>query len=140
MFMIGDESFVVDPQVQQVVYQHLRFDKAHDVDDFDIDMGKVDQWVARVGGRLTKTLSASDEARVVAFYGKLHLSHGLGGKQSVHFKDAFQLGAFGSSLEAGLGFNAKLSQKFALHGDRDVSGKTTVHVQGVSGSPGALTV
>ncbi|WP_208438392.1 autotransporter outer membrane beta-barrel domain-containing protein [Bartonella vinsonii] len=124
MFMIGDESFVVDPQVQ-VVYQHLHFDKAHDVDDFDIDMGKVDQWVARVGGRLTKTLSASDEARVVAFYGKLHLSHGLGGKQSVHFKDAFQLGAFGSSLEAGLGFNAKLSQKFALHGDLSYQHKLT---------------
>ncbi|VEJ45862.1 autotransporter outer membrane beta-barrel domain-containing protein [Bartonella vinsonii] len=116
MFMMGDESFVVDPQVQ-VVYQHLHFDKTRDIDNFDIEMGNLDQWVARVGGRLTKTLSATDEARVVAFYGKLHLSHGLGGKQSVHFKDAFQLGAFGSSLEAGLGFNAKLSQKFALHGD-----------------------
>ncbi len=116
MFMIGYEGFVVDPQVQ-VVYQQLHFDKTRDIDDFDIDMGKLDQWMARVGGRLTKTLSATDEARVVSFYSKLYLSHGLGDKKFVHFKDAFQLGAFGSSLEAGLGFNAKLSQKFALHAD-----------------------
>ncbi|MGF7158308.1 autotransporter outer membrane beta-barrel domain-containing protein [Bartonella heixiaziensis] len=115
-FMIGDRGFAFDPQVQ-VVYQRLQFNKARDIDNFDIDMGKLDQWVARVGGRLTKTLAAADEARVVSFYGKLHLAHGFGGKQFVHFKDAFQLGAFGSSLETGLGFNAQLSQKFVLHGD-----------------------
>ncbi|WP_208432864.1 autotransporter outer membrane beta-barrel domain-containing protein [Bartonella taylorii] len=115
-FMIGDKGLIFDPQVQ-VVYQRLQFNKTRDIDNFDIDMGKLDQWVARVGGRLTKTLAATDEAGVVSFYGKLHLTHGFGGKQSVHFKDAFQLGAFGSSLETGLGFNAQLSQKFALHGD-----------------------
>ncbi|WP_409360963.1 autotransporter outer membrane beta-barrel domain-containing protein [Bartonella heixiaziensis] len=115
-FMIGDRGFAFDPQVQ-VVYQRLQFNKARDIDNFGIDMGKLDQWVARVGGRLTKTLAAADEARVVSFYGKLHLAHGFGGKQFVHFKDAFQLGAFGSSLETGLGFNAQLSQKFVLHGD-----------------------
>ncbi|UNE53601.1 autotransporter family protein [Bartonella machadoae] len=115
-FEIGDECLIFDPKVQ-VVYQHLQFDKAHDVDNFDIEMGKLDQWVARVGGRLIKTLPATDEARVVSFYGKMYLSHGLGGKKIVHFKDPFQLGAFGSSLEAGLGFNAKLSSQFALHGD-----------------------
>ncbi|UTO28035.1 autotransporter family protein [Bartonella harrusi] len=115
-FMIGDECLIFDPNVQ-VVYQHLQFDKAHDVDNFDIEMGKLDQWVARVGGRLIKTLPTTDEVRVVSFYGKMYLSHGLGGKKIVHFKDPFQLGAFGSSLETGLGFNAKLSSKFALHGD-----------------------
>ncbi|MCZ2159075.1 autotransporter outer membrane beta-barrel domain-containing protein [Bartonella sp. 220] len=124
IFMIGDEGFVVDPQVQ-VVYQHLHFDKTRDIDDFDIDMGKLDQWVVRVGGQLTKTLSATDEAGVVSFYSKLYLSHGLADKKFVHFKDAFQLGAFGSSLEAGLGFNAKLSQKFALHGDVSYQHKLT---------------
>ncbi|WP_208438159.1 autotransporter outer membrane beta-barrel domain-containing protein [Bartonella taylorii] len=115
-FMIGDKGLIFDPQVQ-VVYQRLQFNKTRDIDNFDIDMGKLDQWVARVGGRLTKTLAATDEVRAVSFYGKLHLAHGFEGKQSVHFKDAFQLGAFGSSLETGLGFNAQLSQKFALHGD-----------------------
>ncbi|UNF43432.1 autotransporter outer membrane beta-barrel domain-containing protein [Bartonella krasnovii] len=115
-FMVGEDGFVFDPQVQ-VVYQYLQFNKARDVDDFDIDLGKLHQWVGRVGGRLTKMLVATDESQVVSFYGKIHLSHGFEGKQFVHFKDAFQLGAFGSSLETGLGFNAQLSPNFAIHGD-----------------------
>ncbi|MBB5073944.1 outer membrane autotransporter protein [Bartonella callosciuri] len=116
VFVLGETGLILDPQVQ-VVYQRLQFNKASDVDDFNIEMGKLDQWIARVGGRLTKTFTATDEARVVSFYGKLHLNHGFGKKQFVHFKDAFQLGDFGSSLETGLGFNAQLSQKFALYGD-----------------------
>ncbi len=112
----GYEGFVFDPQVQ-VVYQHLKFNKARDIDGFDIEMGKLDQWVARVGGRLSKTLTVSEGGKPVSFYGKLYFAHGFGGKKSVQFKDAFQLGAFGSSLETGLGVNAQLSQKFALHGD-----------------------
>ncbi|MBB4076805.1 outer membrane autotransporter protein [Bartonella fuyuanensis] len=115
-FMIGDDGFVFDPQVQ-VVYQYLQFNKARDVDGFDIELGKLHQWIARVGGRLTKMLVATDESRVVSVYGKLNLAHGFGGKRFVHFKDPFQLGAFGSSLETGLGFNAQLSQNFALYGD-----------------------
>ncbi|WP_375624213.1 MULTISPECIES: autotransporter outer membrane beta-barrel domain-containing protein [unclassified Bartonella] len=115
-FMVGEGGFVFDPQVQ-VVYQYLPFNKVRDVDGFDIELGKLHQWVARVGGRLTKRLVATDKAQVVSFYGKLHLAHGFEGKQFVHFKDAFQLGAFGSSLETGLGFNAQLSQNFALYGD-----------------------
>ncbi len=112
----GYKGFVFDPQVQ-VVYQHLQFNKARDIDDFDIEMGNLDQWVVRVGGRLTKTPTGSEGVNAVAFYGKLYLAHGFEEKQSVHFKDAFKLGAFGSSLEAGLGFNAKLLPQFSLHAD-----------------------
>ncbi|WP_273720906.1 MULTISPECIES: autotransporter outer membrane beta-barrel domain-containing protein [unclassified Bartonella] len=112
----GYEGFIVDPQVQ-VVYQHLQFEKARDIDNFDIEMGKLDQWVARVGGRLTKTPKGSEGLDAISFYSKLYLVHGFEGKKSVQFKDAFQLGAFGSSLEAGLGFNAKLSSAFSLHAD-----------------------
>ncbi|WP_273760216.1 autotransporter outer membrane beta-barrel domain-containing protein [Bartonella sp. ML70XJBT.G] len=115
-FVIGDDDVIFDPQVQ-FVYQRLQFDKTRDIDNFDIDMGTLDQWVARIGGRLTKVLPASDEAHVVSVYGKLHVSHDFSKKQFVQFKDAFQLGAFGSSLETGLGFNAQLSPKFTLHGD-----------------------
>ncbi|WP_375637109.1 autotransporter outer membrane beta-barrel domain-containing protein [Bartonella sp. OC42QHQL] len=112
----GYEGFVFDPQVQ-VVYQNLQFNKARDIDNFDIEMGRLDQWVARVGGRLIKTPTGPEGVNAVAFYGKLYLAHGFEGKQSVHFKDAFKLGAFGSSLEAGLGFNAKLLPQFSLHAD-----------------------
>ncbi|EJF76003.1 autotransporter outer membrane beta-barrel domain-containing protein [Bartonella alsatica] len=115
-FATGYEGFVVDPQIQ-VVYQHLQFDKARDIDNFDIEMGKLDQWVGRIGGRLIKTPTGFDGVNAISFYGKLYLSHSFGEKQSVRFKDAFQLGSLGSSLEAGLGFNAKLSSKFTLYGD-----------------------
>ncbi|MET3560522.1 outer membrane autotransporter protein [Bartonella japonica] len=115
-FATGYKGVVFEPQAQ-VVYQHLQFSKARDIDNFDIEMGTLDQWVARVGGRLSKLSAGSEGVNVVAFYGKLYFAHGFGGKQTVHFKDAFQLGAFGSSLEAGLGFNARLSQNFSLHTD-----------------------
>ncbi|WP_039759127.1 autotransporter outer membrane beta-barrel domain-containing protein [Bartonella queenslandensis] len=115
-FMTGNKGLIFDPQVQ-VVYQNLRFDKASDIDGFDIEMGKLDQWVMRVGGRLSKTLAAFEEGQVVSFNGKLHLTNSFGGKQRVWFGDEFQLGAFGSSLETGMGLKAQLSSNFALRGD-----------------------
>ncbi|WP_019223645.1 autotransporter outer membrane beta-barrel domain-containing protein [Bartonella rattaustraliani] len=112
----GNQGLVFDPHVQ-LIYQQLYFDKVHDIDNFDIEMEKLDQWVMRVGGRLTKDFAMTEEAHIISFYGKLHLAHGFKKKQLVHFKDAFQLGALGSAIEAGLGFNAQLSQKIALYGD-----------------------
>ncbi|WP_375687813.1 MULTISPECIES: autotransporter outer membrane beta-barrel domain-containing protein [unclassified Bartonella] len=112
----GYEGVVFDPQVQ-VVYQHLQFNEARDIDNFNIEMDKLDQLMVRMGGRLIKTLTASEKDRDVSFYGKIHFAHDFGKERAVRFKDSFQLAAFGSSLEAGLGLNARLSQKFALHGD-----------------------
>ncbi|EJF83311.1 autotransporter outer membrane beta-barrel domain-containing protein [Candidatus Bartonella washoeensis] len=115
-FMTGHKGFVFAPQIQ-VIYQKLLFDKASDIDGFDIEMEKPEQWVMRIGGRLTKTLPASEEGAIVSFNGKLHVTRSFEGKQLVHLGDAFRLGAFGSSLEAGLGFNAQLSSKFSFYGD-----------------------
>ncbi|WP_208441237.1 autotransporter outer membrane beta-barrel domain-containing protein [Bartonella raoultii] len=115
-FIVGYENLIFDPQVQ-VVYQNLQFDKASDIDGFDIEMGKPSQLVMRVGGRLSKTLAGSQTGDVMSFNGKIHFAHSFGEKQFVNFGDKFQLSSFGSSLEAGLGFNAQLSSKFALHGD-----------------------
>ncbi len=116
VFTTGDQGFVFDPQVQ-LIYQRLQFHKAHDIDGFDVEMGELDQWGMRIGGCLTKTLAASEKERSVSFYGKLHLSHSFRGKQFVHFKDAFQLGSFGSSLETGLGIHSQVSPKLTLHSD-----------------------
>ncbi|WP_019220125.1 autotransporter outer membrane beta-barrel domain-containing protein [Bartonella florencae] len=112
----GYEGVVFDPQAQ-VVYQHLQFDDARDIDNFAIEMGKFDQWVVRLGGLLMKTLATPEKDRDVSFYGKLHFAHDFSKERSVRFKDSFKLGSFGSSLEAGLGLNARLSQNLALHGD-----------------------
>ncbi|WP_338070267.1 MULTISPECIES: autotransporter outer membrane beta-barrel domain-containing protein [Bartonella] len=115
-FMSRHKGLIFDPQVQ-VVYQNLRFDRASDIDGFDVEMGKLDQWVMRVDGRFSKTLAAFEEGQVVSFSGKLYLTNNFGGKQRVQFGDEFQLEAFGSSLETGMGLNAQLSSNFALHGD-----------------------
>ncbi|WP_175869017.1 autotransporter outer membrane beta-barrel domain-containing protein [Bartonella gabonensis] len=115
-FAIGYKGVVFDPQVQ-VIYQHLQFHQAYDVDDIDVDLGKFHQWMGRVGGRLSKTLGVVEEGREVSFYSKLSYLHNFEDKQFVFFKDDFQLGSFGSSLEVGLGFNARLSSKLSLHGD-----------------------
>ncbi|GAA4666015.1 autotransporter outer membrane beta-barrel domain-containing protein [Bartonella pachyuromydis] len=123
-FITGYEGFVFDPQIH-FVYQHLQFHKARDIDGFDVDMGKLDQWVMRIGGRLTKTFAEPEKERTMSLYGKIHLSHNFRGKQFVHFKDAFQLGSFGSSLEAGLGINSQLSPKVTLYGDLNYQHKLT---------------
>ncbi|WP_455481732.1 autotransporter outer membrane beta-barrel domain-containing protein [Bartonella sp. B35(2025)] len=116
VFIAEHKGLIFNPQVQ-VVYQYLQFDKERDIDNLNIDMGEFNQWTARFGGHLTKTLDTFEGGRVVSFYGKLNLANNFGGKKFVYFKDAFQLGAFGSSIEAGLGFNAQLSAKLALYGD-----------------------
>ncbi|WP_375653191.1 autotransporter outer membrane beta-barrel domain-containing protein [Bartonella sp. MR110HLJHH] len=115
-FATGYKGVIFDPQIQ-VVYQHLQFNPAHDVDNIEVDLGKFHQWVGRVGGRLSKTLNVSEEGRVVSFYSKLSYLHSFEDKRFVSFKNDFQLGFFGSSLEAGLGFNARLSSKLSLYGD-----------------------
>ncbi|WP_142417042.1 autotransporter outer membrane beta-barrel domain-containing protein [Bartonella massiliensis] len=115
-FKTGYKGLVFDPQVQ-VIYQNMRFDKTLDIDGFDIEMGNLDQWLMRVGGRFSKTFAASEEGSVISFNGKLHLANSFGGKQRVQFGDEFQLGAFGSSLETGVGLNAQVSSNFVLHGE-----------------------
>ncbi|WP_208441920.1 autotransporter outer membrane beta-barrel domain-containing protein [Bartonella raoultii] len=123
-FITGYEGFIFDPQIQ-FTYQHLQFHKARDIDGFDIDMGNLDQWMMRIGGRLTKTFAEFEKDRAISLYGKIHFANRFGGKQFVHFKEAFQLGSFGSSLEAGLGINSQLSPKVALYGDLNYQYKLT---------------
>ncbi|CBI75826.1 conserved exported protein of unknown function [Bartonella clarridgeiae 73] len=110
------DGFIIEPQLQ-IIYQSIMFNKARDIDHFDIELGNHDQVIARVGGCLMKAVTSSEEARVVSFYSKLHLAHNYENKRMVYFKDAFQLGAFGSAIETGLGFHAQLFPNIALHGD-----------------------
>ncbi len=123
-FSIGHNGFIFDPQLQ-LIYQRLQFDDVRDVDNLDVSLGNFNQWTARFGGRLTKILTPSEKERIVSFYGKLYFSRNFGDRRFVSFKNDFQLGAFGSSLEAGIGFNAQLSAKFAFHGDVNYQHRVT---------------
>lgn len=115
-FTMGYKSVVFDPQVQ-LVYQHLQFGRVRDVDHIDVDLGKFSQWTGRIGARLSKTLTTLKIGHIVSFYSTLYFSHSFGDRQFVSFKKDFQLGDLGSPLELGVGFNARLSPKFVLHGD-----------------------
>ncbi|MBA9083455.1 hypothetical protein GGR10_001319 [Bartonella chomelii] len=115
-FLTGYEGLVFEPQMQ-LIYQYLMFNSARDIGGFNINIGSPSQLTTRLGGRLTKALTEIGKGRSVSFYGKLHLMGSFGGKQFVQFKDTFQLGAFGSSMEAGVGVQAQLSSQIALHGD-----------------------
>ncbi|WP_375640778.1 MULTISPECIES: autotransporter outer membrane beta-barrel domain-containing protein [unclassified Bartonella] len=117
-FMIGSRYFIFEPQVQ-FVYQNLQFHKTRDIDNFNIDMQSPDHWGMRIGGYLTKTLTFTKDkdAHVLSFYGKLHFIRSFDDKQFVYFKDAFQLGSFGTSLEAGFGVFSQLSPKIIFHSD-----------------------
>ncbi|WP_375642406.1 MULTISPECIES: autotransporter outer membrane beta-barrel domain-containing protein [unclassified Bartonella] len=116
VFMTGYKDLIFDPQLQ-LIYQYLQFDKFRDVDGFDVEMKKIGQWFVRIGGRLSKTFTAFEKDRITSFYGNIHLARCFDKEQFVHFKDAFQLGSFGSSLEVGLGVNSQFSSKVTLHSD-----------------------
>ncbi|ENN91020.1 hypothetical protein m07a_10250 [Bartonella schoenbuchensis m07a] len=115
-FLTGHEGLVFEPQMQ-LIYQYLMFNSTRDIDGFNINMGSPSQLTTRLGGRLAQEFALMEEDSSVSFYGKLHLMGNFGGKQFVQFKDTFQLGAFGSSMEAGVGVQAQLSSQIALHGD-----------------------
>ncbi|WP_273758646.1 autotransporter outer membrane beta-barrel domain-containing protein [Bartonella sp. AU55XJBT] len=115
-FMIGCRCFIFEPQVQ-FVYQNLQFHNTRDIDNLNIDMRRPDHWGMRIGGHLTKTLTLTKDAQVLSFYGTLHFVRSFDDKQFVYFKDAFQLGSFGSSLEAGFGVYSQLSPKMTFHSD-----------------------
>ncbi|WP_273754292.1 autotransporter outer membrane beta-barrel domain-containing protein [Bartonella sp. MM73XJBT.G] len=124
VFMIGQEGLFFDPQIQ-LVYQYLQFDKFCDIDGIDVEMKKADQWLMRIGGYLSKTFTAYEKDRIISLNGNIHLTHRFGEKQFVHLKDVFQLGAFGSSLETGLGINAQFSSKVTLYSDFSYQHKLT---------------
>ncbi len=115
-FMIGCRYFIFEPQVQ-FVYQNLQFRNTRDIDNLNIDMRKPDHWGVRIGGHLTKTLTFTKDTQLLSFYGMLHFVRNFDDTQFVYFKDAFQLGSFGSSLEAGFGVYSQLSQKITFHSD-----------------------
>ncbi|PIT68207.1 autotransporter outer membrane beta-barrel domain-containing protein [Bartonella tribocorum] len=124
VFMTGNESLIFDPQIQ-LIYQYLQFDKFRDIDGFDVEMKKGNQWLMRIGGALSKTFTASEKDWIISFKGNIHFAHCFGKTQFVHLKDVFQLGAFGSSLETGLGVNAQFSSKVTLYSDLSYQHKLT---------------
>ncbi|WP_375656195.1 autotransporter outer membrane beta-barrel domain-containing protein [Bartonella sp. MR63HLJHH] len=129
-FATGMEGLTFEPQAQ-IAYQHLMFNTIEDADNFTVDMNNPSQWLIRVGGRLTKTISTENN-RPMSFYGKVNLIKTFGDDGSIHIGRDFDLDPMGPAIEGGIGINAQLSHNFSLHGD--VSYQQKLQKTGISGA------
>ncbi|GAA4664801.1 hypothetical protein GCM10023262_11950 [Bartonella pachyuromydis] len=127
----GMQGLMFEPQAQ-FIYQSLMFDVLSDANNFKVDMNNPHQWLVRIGGRLTQTLTTLEENYPVSFYGKLNVTKTFGDGGTIKIADRFYLDPMGSSIEGGVGFNAFLSQKIALHGD--ISYRQKLQKAGISGT------
>ncbi|WP_375665810.1 autotransporter outer membrane beta-barrel domain-containing protein [Bartonella sp. TT121SHDZB] len=124
------EGLTFEPQAQ-IAYQHLMFNTIEDADNFTVDMKNPSQWLIRVGGRLTKTIS-TESNRPMSFYGKVNLIKTFGDNGTIHIGRNFDLDPMGPAIEGGVGINAQLSHNFSLHGD--VSYQQKLQKTGISGA------
>ncbi|WP_375627449.1 autotransporter outer membrane beta-barrel domain-containing protein [Bartonella sp. PS17NMGDW] len=129
-FATGMEGLTFEPQAQ-VAYQHLMFNTIEDADNFTVDMNNPSQWLIRVGGRLTKTISTENN-RPMSFYGKVNLIKTFGDDGTIHIGRDFDLDPMGPAIEGGIGINAQLSHNFSLHGD--VNYQQKLQKTGISGA------
>ncbi|WP_404977282.1 autotransporter outer membrane beta-barrel domain-containing protein [Bartonella sp. CM31XJBT] len=129
-FATGMEGLTFEPQAQ-IAYQHLMFNTIEDADNFTVDMNNPSQWLIRVGGRLTKTISTENN-RPMSFYGKVNLIKTFGDNGTIHIGRNFDLDPMGPAIEGGVGINAQLSHNFSLHGD--VSYQQKLQKTGISGA------
>ncbi|WP_208432168.1 autotransporter outer membrane beta-barrel domain-containing protein [Bartonella doshiae] len=129
-FVTDAEGIKFEPQVQ-LIYQQLLFDTIEDADNLKIDMKNPSQWLARIGGRLSKTVSTEND-NVFSFYGKVNFLKTFGDDGKIQIGDIFDLDPMGASLEGGVGINAHLSQNFSIHGD--VSYQQKLQKTGITGA------
>ncbi|WP_208438381.1 autotransporter outer membrane beta-barrel domain-containing protein [Bartonella vinsonii] len=129
-FTTGMVGIEFEPQAQ-IVYQNLMFKPIEDANDMTIDMNNPSQWLIRVGGRLTKTLSTENN-RLMSFYGKVNLIKTFGDDSTIQIGRSFDLDPMGAAIEGGVGINTQLSHNFSLHGD--VNYQQKLQKTGISGA------
>nr|WP_308219210.1 autotransporter outer membrane beta-barrel domain-containing protein [Bartonella machadoae] len=129
-FATGMEGLTFEPQAQ-LAYQHLMFKSIEDANNLIIDMNNPSQWLIRVGGRLTKTISTENN-HPLSFYGKVNFIKTFGDDGSITIGRDFDLDPMGAAIEGGLGISAQLSHNLSLHGD--VSYQQKLQKTGISGA------
>ncbi|AGF76290.1 autotransporter outer membrane beta-barrel domain-containing protein [Bartonella vinsonii] len=127
----GTKGLVFEPQAQ-FIYQNLIFNVLSDANGLEVDMGNPRQWLVRMGGRLTQTLTSEEEANAFSFYGKLNILKAFADGETIKIADTFYLDPTGTAIEGGIGVYASLSENIALHGD--VSYRHKLQKAGVSGT------
>lgn len=125
------KSLTVRPEAQ-IVYQRFSFKEILDLGGFEVDMLDPYQWLLNIGGRLTKTVSLSDELGDISLYGKMYLIKSFGETATMRMGDVFHLDTTGSSVEGGVGIDAKIMKDVTFHAD--VSHRFRLQETGVSGT------
>jgi len=120
-FALGTNGWAIEPQAQ-LTYQKLSFNNQTDADDFAVRLGSPDQWVGRIGGKLSKDVAVENVERL-QLYGKLNLIHGFSGGDKVFLGDDFHIGKFGTNVEAGVGLNLDMTKNASFYGDASYQGR-----------------
>lgn len=126
----GTKGLTFEPQAQ-LIYQRLAFGTLSDIDGFDVNIGDLDQWLVRVGGRLTQTMLPAEDGCAVSVYAKLNFMKTFDKNSMIKIGDTFHLDSMGSAIEGGLGVNAHLSKNVVLHADVNYQHK--LQEAGISG-------
>ncbi|CBI76157.1 conserved exported protein of unknown function [Bartonella clarridgeiae 73] len=127
----GVEGLIFEPQAQ-FTYQRLMFDHISDDDNLEINMNNPHQWLVRIGGRLTKTVTAVEKGHATSIYGKLNMINTFSDNDTIQISDTFHLDHMGNSIECGIGINAQLNKKIRVYAD--VNHQHKLQKAGVSGT------
>ncbi|WP_432788433.1 autotransporter outer membrane beta-barrel domain-containing protein [Bartonella sp. C271] len=127
----GVKGVSFEPQAQ-IFYQRLMFDIILDSDNLEVNMKDPNQWLVRVGGRLTKTVPVIEKDSFISYYGKMNVIKTLKHSNSIEVGDTFYLDSMGSAIEGGLGVNMQLTKNILVHGD--ASYQQRLSKTGISGA------
>ncbi len=113
---LGTRNVVLEPQVQ-IMYQHLAFERGTDSDAIDLNLGNLNQGVARVGARLTRAF-VSEGGTSVTPYIKANLLQGIGGGDAIQLGGAaFSTSKFGRAVQIGGGITGKPTPRLSLYSE-----------------------
>ncbi len=109
-------GFSLEPQAQ-LVYQHLQFGNRVDGNGIDVNIGDLNQSVARVGVRLVHPFAGPDETRITP-YAKLNVLQGFGSAgDAVIGNVPFGVANYGTSVQIGGGVTGTLTRTISVYGD-----------------------
>lgn len=103
----------LEPQLQ-LVAQHVSFKNQVDADGLDVNIGGQNQWLGRVGMRLTRAFEVGN-GRMTPYAAIDYLHAFNGGTQVTVGNVGFTSGQLGDALRLSLGANATMSERMALY-------------------------
>jgi outer membrane autotransporter protein len=109
-------GFSLEPQAQ-LVYQHLDFRNRVDGNGIDVNIGGLNQSIARAGVRLVHPFVGPEETRITP-YAKLNVLQGFGSTGDATIGNVpFGVANYGTSVQIGGGVTGTLTRTISVYGD-----------------------